>query len=96
MWRDCKERSSCICATDKPAFTGEPGDLHSADAAYTQGCTHLSLLYARRYACAQTQHRWHIPPHRTRKEKKKLGMPPSLSVKDIASAIHMVERLTLE
>lgn len=29
--------------TDKPAFTGKPRDLYSADVAHTQGCMDFSL-----------------------------------------------------
>lgn len=50
LWRTsavCGETecSSCICATDKPAFAREQGDLYSADAVYSQGCTNLSLIH---------------------------------------------------
>ncbi len=62
VWCDCKECSSCICATDKPAFTGELGDLYSADVACKQGCTRLSPSHTHTHT--HTHMHGHIHAHR--------------------------------
>lgn len=61
----CKECSSCLCASDEPAFTREWGDLYSADAVYGQGCTHLSYtrthrsIHVHRHSTCGAHTLWH-------------------------------------
>lgn len=48
VWQTYEHGSSWISGTDKPAFTGKPGDLYSADAVHTQRSVDsisVSLLY---------------------------------------------------
>lgn len=71
VWWDCKECSSCICATDKPAFTGKPRIcillmLHTTRDAHTfLSYVHTGMQVHRHSTCGAYHHITY-----RRKEKK--------------------------